>query len=233
MAEELVQILLTTIVIISILSVVVILVCRKIEDDKLLSTVTNRHRGTRTERKLVLKMLKSNFDSRVVFHDLYIKKKSKGYAQIDMVVPTKVGILVFEVKKYSGWIFGNCNNYNWTQILSYGKRKYRFYNPVKQNEGHVLALRSQLQDIGDVPYYSIIVFYGSCELKAVSNVPRNTIVCYAESIRFVVNEILTTTPTAKYIDKHKVINTLKEGVKNGADPLIQKEHLQSIYRRYE
>ncbi|MFI3293678.1 MAG: nuclease-related domain-containing protein [Rikenellaceae bacterium] len=98
MSREILPICFTIVVIVSILSAVAIAVFRKIQDDKLLSTVTSKHRGTRTERKLVLKMLKSNFDSRVVFHDLYIKKQHKGYAQIDMVVPTKAGIFVFEVK---------------------------------------------------------------------------------------------------------------------------------------
>ncbi len=218
-------------VMISILRVITIAIYRKIQNDKLLSQVTNKHRGTRTERALVLKMLKSNFDSRVVFHDLYIKKQHNGYAQIDMVVPTKVGILVFEVKNYSGWIFGNCNDHNWTQILGYGEYKYRFYNPVKQNRGHILALQSQLQDIGDVPYYSIIVFYGSCELKVVRNVPHNTIVCYAENVKSAVEEILSTAQMAQYNDKYKVIDVLKEGVRNGSDSQIQKEHLQSIYRK--
>ncbi|MFI3265082.1 MAG: nuclease-related domain-containing protein [Rikenellaceae bacterium] len=226
-------VLLSILMMISVLGIItIVIIYRKIQDDKLLSAVTNKNRGTGTERNLVLKMLKSNFDSRVVFHDLYIKRQYKGYAQIDMVVPTKVGILVFEVKNYGGWIFGNCNNYYWTQIMGYGKYKYRFYNPIKQNEGHIMALRSQLQDIGDVPYYSIIVFYGRCVLKAVSNVPGDVRVCYAGSVKTVINNLLAYNPPANYIDKRKVVNVLKDGVKNGADPLIQREHMQFIYERY-
>lgn len=216
--------------IVLILGAITVLIYRKIQDDKLLSTVTDKHRGTRTERKLVLKMLKSNFDSRVVFHDLYVKRQHKGYAQIDMVVPTKVGIFVFEVKDYSGWIFGDCNQQRWTQILGYGRYKYRFYNPVKQNEGHILALRSQLQGVGDVPYYSIIVFYGSCRLKSINNTPPNTYVCYNNDVKNVIDSIIATSPNANYLDKRKIVDVLKVGVQNGTDPQIISEHLQSIYR---
>jgi len=36
---------------------------------------------------------------------LYIRKHNGDFAQIDLVVATKVGIIVFEVKDYRGWIF--------------------------------------------------------------------------------------------------------------------------------
>lgn len=77
-----------------------------IRDKKLLKTVTKSHRGTKTEGKLVLKLLKAGFPAQTIFHDLYLKNRNGNYSQIDLVLATKVGIIVFEVKKYSGWIFG-------------------------------------------------------------------------------------------------------------------------------
>jgi cytochrome c-type biogenesis protein CcmH/NrfF len=47
---------------------------RKLHDKKLLETVTKSNRGTRTERELVLKLLKQGIPSQAIFHDLYIKK---------------------------------------------------------------------------------------------------------------------------------------------------------------
>lgn len=58
-------------------------------------------------------------------------------SQIDVVVATNVGIIVFEVKDYSGWIYGNGNQQKWTQVLSHGREKYRFYNPILQNRSHI------------------------------------------------------------------------------------------------
>src|ERR1700712_1708408 len=103
---------------ISIISLVAfILLFREIRDKKLLETVTKPNRGTRTERDLVLKLLKTGIPAQTIFHDLYVKKYNGNFSQIDVVVATKVGILVFEVKDYSGWIFGAGHDSQWTQVL--------------------------------------------------------------------------------------------------------------------
>lgn len=193
-----------------------------------LSTVTSRKRGTISERNLALKLLALNFDSRAIFHDVYIKKRNNDYTQIDLVLPTKVGIFVFEVKDYSGWLFGNCNNKNWTQMLAFGKEKNRFYNPVKQNQGHIGALKYQLSGIGEIPYYSIIVFYGDCELKEISNVPTHTEICYSSEVSRVISRIMSTQPDVNYLNKHKVMKVLQQGVKNGEDENIIREHISQV-----
>jgi len=162
------------------------LIFAKIRDNKLLRSVTVLHRGTKSERALVLKLLKYGIHPQAIFHDLYVKKGDGNYSQIDLVVATKVGILVFEVKDYSGWLFGKGNQRQWTQILAYGKEKYRFYNPVMQNNGHITALRKQLKQFDAIPFYSIIVFYGNCTLKDVSEIPVGTYLTYHQGVlRFV------------------------------------------------
>ncbi len=76
------------------------------ENRKLLESVTQLYRGTDSEKDLVLKLLKYKIHPKAIFHDLYIKKGDRNFSQIDLVVATKVRILVIEVKDYSGWIFG-------------------------------------------------------------------------------------------------------------------------------
>ena len=195
-----------------------------------LSTVTSCKRGTISERNLALKLLALNFDSRAIFHDIYIKKRNNDYTQIDLVLPTKVGIFVFEVKDYSGWLFGNCNNKSWTQMLAFGAEKNRFYNPVKQNQGHISALKHQLSDIGEIPYYSIIVFYGDCELKEISNIPTHTEICYSSEVLKVISRIMSTQPDANYHNKQKIMKVLQQGLKNGEDENIISEHISQVER---
>ena len=144
----------------------------QVRDDKLLKTVTRKNRGTWSERDLVLKLLKRGFSSENIFHDLYVKKSDGSFSQIDIVVVTEVGIIVVEVKHYSGWIFGVGHNSQWAQVLAYGKKKYSFYNPILQNDSHIRSLKSSLSQFGDIPFYSLIVFYGSCVLKSISFVPN-------------------------------------------------------------
>lgn len=107
----------------------------KRKERELIEQVTPITRGEWSERRVVLKLLKAGINPKAIFHDLYIQKPNGTYTQVDVAVATKVGLIVFEVKDYSGWIFGNEHQKYWTQLLAYGKEKHRFYNPVMQNAG--------------------------------------------------------------------------------------------------
>lgn len=191
---------------------------------ELLESVTKHNRGTSSERDLVLKLLDYGIPSQIIFHDLYLKKRSGSYAQIDLVVPTTAGIVVFEVKDYSGWIYGNGNNSQWTQVLSYGSQKYRFYNPIKQNYSKIQELKRL---IGDVPFFSVIVFFGNCELKNITFVPEGTYVVREERVCEVMRIIQKKEP-AQYTDKHKVVRILKQAVENGAQEETEQKHIEKV-----
>ena len=76
-------------------------------------------------------------------------------SQIDHIVINTHGVFVIETKNYSGEIYGQETQREWTQVLAYGKVKNKFYNPVKQNATHVYYVRNI---VGDLPIYSLIVF---------------------------------------------------------------------------
>jgi hypothetical protein len=200
----------------------------KIKNRKLLETVTKHYRGTNTERKLVLRLLKYGIPAQSIFHDLYVKKSSDNFSQIDLVVVTKVGIIVFEVKDYSGWIFGKGNQNQWTQVLAYGQEKYRFYNPIMQNNGHIIALKKQLKQFENLPFYSVIVFYGNCELKDVSFIPEGTFLAYSERVKDVINTIMNKNEPVNYSDEFEIIRVLKEAVQNGENVEIRKRHIKNV-----
>ena len=143
-------------------------------DRELISSVTSLNRGTNSELLLILQLLKNGFPSVTIYHDLIIKKENGQFSQIDLVLVTSEGIIVFEVKDYSGWIFGSGNNTNWTQVLSYGKKKYKFYNPIKQNNNHISELKKTLKQFENIPFFSVIIFFGDCELKEINYVPKGT-----------------------------------------------------------
>jgi len=102
-------------------------------DKELISSVTSLNRGTNSELYLILQLLKRGTPTITIFHDLIIKKENGEFSQIDLVLVTSEGVIVFEIKDFSGWIYGSGNNTNWTKVLSYGRKKYKFYNPIKQN----------------------------------------------------------------------------------------------------
>ena len=132
----------------------------------LINTVTPIHRGTSSERFLILMLLRYGINAGAIFHDLYIYKPDGRTSQIDIVVATKVGIIVFEVKDYGGWIYGKGSHQKWTQVLSFGREKHHFYNPILQNKSHITQLQRILKE--DVPFFSVIVFFGDCELQDIA-----------------------------------------------------------------
>ncbi|MCU0393891.1 MAG: NERD domain-containing protein [Thermoflexibacter sp.] len=207
---------------------IAILIFSHLKDQKLIRTVTSLDRGTWSERRMVLMLLKSGIPAQTIFHDLYLRNPDGKFAQIDIVVPTRVGIFVFEIKDYSGWIFGRGNQREWTRVLAYGREKYRFYNPIFQNKKHITDLKNQLPQFQNIPFYSVVVFFGDCEFRDVSMIPDEVFLIKHWEVVSVVNEILNSKPHAKYTDKRAVVNLLKQAVLNGENTLICQQHSRNI-----
>lgn len=206
-----------------------ILVYLKIENNKLIKSVTSLSRGNKSERKMILKLLKSGVKSTAIFHDIYINNGNGKYSQIDLVVATNIGIIVFEIKKYNGWIFGTQNQVNWTQLLAYGKQKYKFYNPILQNKKHVEDLKKNYL-FENIPVYSMIVFFGDCEFKNNIELPNQTFFTKSNNAIEKFNEILQYHQFVEYKDKWEIVSFFKETVKNGENSIIRQMHLDSIKR---
>ena len=211
------------------LSIVTFFIGSEIKDRKLLKSVTSLNRGTRSERKMVLKILKSGIKPTAIYHDLYLDNGNEKYSQIDLVVATKVGIVVFEVKEYSGWIFGNQNQRNWTQLLAYGKQKYYFYNPIFQNKKHIEDFK-KISIFDDIPFFSMIVFFGDCEFKNFIELPDNTFLTKSSNVMDRFNEVLENNPLVNYSNKWDIVNLLKQAVSNGENSNICKKHIQNIQK---
>ena len=101
----------------------------------------------------------------MVLRNVYIPTDDGRTSEIDVLLLTTRGVFVIESKNYSGWIFGNEGDRQWTQCLN-ARTKNRFYNPIWQNRGHVRWLREFLAD--DTPLHSLVVFSERCELKDVT-----------------------------------------------------------------
>jgi hypothetical protein len=89
-------------------------------------------------------------------------KTESGTTQIDHILVMDTGIFVIETKHYTGWIFGDPQGNQWTQTIFWKKSK--FPNPVRQNYGHVQAIRS-LFNLPAEAFLSLVVFTGDAEFK--------------------------------------------------------------------
>lgn len=217
-------------VIILILGCIIISYLYHRQNMKLLRSVSSPYRGTRAERRLVVRMLRKGVHPKAIFHDLYVQKKNGEFSQIDIVVATPQGLLAIEVKDYSGWLFGNEKQRYWTQVLNYGKEKHRFYNPIMQNVGHIKALREQSEQFAHLPIYNIVLFAGDCNLKNVTYWSDYTYVGYTGNISYVLKK-LKDHHLARYSDKREVARLLRQAVENGSNPDIVASHIASVKRK--
>ncbi|CAM2076752.1 MAG: NERD domain-containing protein [uncultured Clostridium sp.] len=138
-------------------------------------------KGSIGERKVskTLNILDNN--EYKIINNLMIRT-DRGTTQIDHVVISVYGIFVIETKNYKGLIFGNEYDDNWKQVIY--KRSERFRNPIKQNYGHVAALKERLNLDKDLLIISIIAFTNRASLKVNTKTPviyDNNVVSYIRS----------------------------------------------------
>ncbi len=93
---------------------------------------------------------------------------------------------------------------------------------------HIKALKKQLRQFEYVPFFSIVVFYGDCELKDVSFVPNGTFLVKPARVMEVMEIILKENEPAHYTNKHEVVRVFKEAVLNGESKEAQNQHEENI-----
>ena len=198
------------------------------ENRELISSVTELDRGNSSERDLVLALRKLDIHPDAIFHDLYVKKRNGTYTQIDLVLATSVGLIVFEVKEYSGWLFGSGNSTYWTQVLAYGKKKFRLYNPIKQNQRHIEELRKCSLQFSKIPMFSVVLFYGDCEFKKIHQIPQGVFVIKPHEINRTIDYISYNNPLTNYTNKREIVQILKQSTIHGGDDKIQQAHIEYV-----
>ena len=92
-----------------------------------------------------------------VYHNVTIQLSGGGTSQIDHIVVSSAGIFVVETKNYKGLIRVSENTNDWQQIFHHAS--YNFYSPIKQNKGHISALRFMLKT-KKPPFYNLVCFVG-------------------------------------------------------------------------
>ena len=111
-------------------------------------------RGKHGENKVRRVIGETVENEQYVINDFILANDGKS-SQIDHIVINPHGIFVIETKNYSGEIYGSENQREWTQVLAYGKVKYKLYNPLKQNATHIYNVK---KIVGRLPVYSLVVF---------------------------------------------------------------------------
>lgn len=142
-----------------------------------------------------------------VYKNMYIKRKNGRLTEMDIIAVHQTGIYVFECKNYSGWIFGNGKNRAWLQTFKNGD-KYKFYNPIFQNEIHINAVKKLLNNY-KIPYFSIIVFGNQCELKNIVYNQENTYIIYQDNLKYIMSALLSCDKIRNIADIDKINEILR------------------------
>ena len=132
---------------------------KKVTQKSYLSTISNM--GNSAEYH-TWNIINSQSGHKKVLINLYIPNGNHT-TEIDSILINKYGIFVIESKGFSGLIFGNEKDKNWTQVIYHNKN--RFYNPIMQNRNHILALKNMLNIDDNTIFRSYIVFSERCTLK--------------------------------------------------------------------
>jgi hypothetical protein len=106
------------------------------------------------------------------YHNLMFGEGETSTQLDNLLITNKAGYVI-EVKNYAGRIYGGQYQDQWYQTIRYdnkrkakGRRKYTkthiakntFFNPIKQNQIHVNALKNNIESIKSLPLLNVVVF---------------------------------------------------------------------------
>ncbi len=180
-----------------------------------------------TEREL--KLVKLFGRKGKILRNIYLPKEDGETSEIDVVYITQKGIFVFESKNYSGWIFGDEKNKNWTAMLP-NKQKNQFYNPVLQNRSHLKWLSKYIGD--DIPLFSVIVFSERCELKKITMYSDDIKVIKRDSIYATVRNIWNEKQDAVTDEKLEELYVRLQALTK-VDKSVKEAHIENIEEKYK
>ncbi|BFH32558.1 NERD domain-containing protein [Paenibacillus melissococcoides] len=152
-----------------------------------------------------------------------------GYSQIDHVVVTPYGLFVIETKNYNGEIKGARTDKQWTV-----SNRFRMYNPLMQNYGHIKALTAILLAYPDLKFISLVSFTMRCRFSIdpeLRKIHSDELVVYDVELSEFIGRKLTrlkaeSAPTFNAEDVSCIHETIR--LANIADPEIRRQHVEKI-----
>jgi len=155
-------------------------------------------------------------------------KSRTGYSQIDHLVVTPYGIFVIETKNYNGEIKGGRSDKYWSV-----SNRFKMYNPLMQNYGHIKALESHLAECKSAKYISMISFTMRCRFSIdpeLRKIQSDELIVYDVELSEFIQRKMTrlkaelSAPIFTSEDIHLVHEKINRV--NITDPKIRAEHIE-------
>ncbi|WP_091160433.1 nuclease-related domain-containing protein [Paenibacillus sp. 453mf] len=188
--------------------------------------------GELGEHKINIQLDQLPQECRYISDLMLVNPKSRsGYSQIDHVVVSPYAIFVIETKNYNGEIKGKKGDREWSV-----SNRYKLYNPLKQNYGHIKALQAHVPDI-QIPYVSMISFTMRCRFNVdpeLRKIQSNELIIYdVELSEFIQRKISRLkmegkSPMLSETEILEIVEKLKE--LNIVDPVLREQHVNGVKR---
>ena len=160
-----------------------------------------------------------------VLRNVYIPTADGKTSEIDLLVVSKKGLLVFECKNYAGNVYGDAQRNKWIQYL--GKKKSFFYNPFMQNRSHVKHLKKYLEVYGDIPMIPMVATITRGNWKVKNYGPEDYLLGYNSNLK----DILAKTPDSELMAQHFKAIMAKLQPLSRPDKSVRQEHIEQIRKK--
>ena len=157
-----------------------------------------------------------------ILRNVYIPTKGGKTSEIDLIVVSQKGLIVFECKNYAGNIYGDGNRKQWIQYL--GKKKSFFYNPFLQNRNHVKNLKEFLGPAGEVPIIPVVTTISRGNWKVKNLGLEDYLLGYNSHLKDILAKMEPSEQIAKY---YKTIITKLQPLSR-PDESIREQHIEQV-----
>lgn len=193
--------------------------------------ITSNRIGDLGEYKINIQLDQLPENSKYISDILISNPKAKsGYSQIDHVVFCPYAIFVIETKNYAGTIYGDRGRAKWTV-----NGKFPMLNPFNQNYGHIVAIKSILNELDDCNVVSMVSFTKRSTFKVneeLRKIQSNDLIVYdielSEFISRKINVLKLQHKADIYTEQVilSMYNRLNEA--NITDSEIRKKHVEML-----
>lgn len=157
-----------------------------------------------------------------ILRNVYVPTKDGKTSEIDLIVVSKKGLIIFECKNYAGNIYGDRKRKKWIQYL--GKKKSYFYNPFLQNQTHAKCLKWYLGAAGEVPIIPVVTTISRGNWKVKNLAPDDYLLGYNSHLK----DILATMEPSEQMAKYYKTIMAKLQPLSRPDESIREKHINQI-----
>jgi uncharacterized integral membrane protein len=172
-------------------------------------------KGDKGESAVINTLDKCLTDNDVLLNNIMFRDKNVTY-QIDHLVVSIYGLCFIETKNFSGRLYCNLNHQYWTQVLAFGNRKEKVFNPILQSKLH----QKHLMNLLKLKYgYDYIVAVNN-DLDLIKNNCKEKVFFYKELPQYFQNR------KKIYFRKEEVTKIVKK-----IEYIVQKDNISSEEHR--